>query len=205
MLRYLTAGLVALLPIAANAQTEQQQLVDRAALASQELLNDRDGTDAQFVLRRARAVMICPQIFRAGFLFGGQGGTCVLSARDAAGSWSGPAFYALGGASFGFQAGIQDAEAMFFIMNDRALRAVMDSQLKLGADARSEGRMSATRSQRCCAITPIGPRCPMARPRQSARCCSARWKRSARNGSPTCRSRNSCSASRIPAQSTHRR
>ena len=57
------------------------------------------------MLRRARAVMICPQVFRAGFLFGGQGGTCVLTARDAAGSWSSPAFYALGGASFGFQAG----------------------------------------------------------------------------------------------------
>lgn len=135
MLRYLVAGLLACLPVAALAQTEQQQTVDRAALAAQHLLNDRDGTDAQFVLRRARAVMICPQIFRAGFLFGGQGGTCVLTARDAAGSWSSPAFYGLGGASFGFQAGIQDAEAMFFIMNDRGLHAVMDSQLKLGADA----------------------------------------------------------------------
>ncbi len=139
MLRYLASGLVASLlafvPVVAHAQTEQQQLVDRAALAAQDLLNERDGHDAQFVLRRARAVMICPQIFRAGFLFGGQGGSCVLTARDAAGSWSSPAFYALGGASFGFQAGMQDAEAMFFIMNDRALRAVMDSQLKLGADA----------------------------------------------------------------------
>ncbi len=135
MIRVAIAGLLALLPLMAHAQSEQQQLVDRASLAAQDMLNDRDGRDAQYVLRRARAVMICPQIFRAGFVFGGQGGSCVLTARDGAGSWSAPAFYGLGGASVGFQAGVQDAQVMFLIMNDRGLRAVMDSQLKLGADA----------------------------------------------------------------------
>jgi len=135
MLRFAFAGLMALAPVVAHAQSEQQQTVDRASLSAQDLLNDRDGKDAQYVLRRARAVMICPQVFKAGFLLGGQGGTCVLTARDAAGSWSAPAFYGLGGASIGFQAGVQDAQVMLLIMNDRGLRAVMDSQLKLGADA----------------------------------------------------------------------
>ncbi len=123
------------LPIAARAQGEEQQVVDRATLAAQEMLNPHDGTDAQAVLRHARAVMICPQVFRAGFLLGGQGGNCVLVARDGAGSWSSPAFYGMGGGSFGFQAGLQDAQVMLFIMNDHGLRAVLDSQFKLGADA----------------------------------------------------------------------
>jgi lipid-binding SYLF domain-containing protein len=135
MFRFIVAGFLAAMPVLAHAQVEQQQLVDRASLAAQDLLNDRDGPSAQSVLRRARAVMICPRVFKAGFLFGGQGGDCVLTARDAAGSWSGPAFYSLGGASFGFQAGMQDTEAMFLIMSDRGLRAIMDTQLKLGADA----------------------------------------------------------------------
>ena len=134
-MRTLLATLLALIPFSAHAQLEQQQLVDRATLAAQEMLNSTDGTDAQAVLRRARAVMICPQIFRAGFLLGGQGGSCVLAARDGAGSWSAPAFYGLGGGSIGFQAGVQDAQVMLFIMNDRGLIAVMDSQFKLGADA----------------------------------------------------------------------
>ena len=129
------AVLVALAPGAARAQSEQQALVDRSTLAAQELLNDRDGTDAQSVLRRSRAVIICPQVLRAGFLLGGQGGGCVLVARDGGGSWSAPAFYGMGGGSIGFQAGIQDAQVMLFIMNDRGLHAVMDSQFKLGADA----------------------------------------------------------------------
>ena len=122
-------------PAVGRAQSEQQQLVDRATLAAQDMLNNRDGTDAQAVLRRARAVMICPQIFRAGFLLGGQGGSCVLVARGGGDSWSSPAFYGLGGGSIGFQAGVQDAQVMLFIMSDKGLTAVMDSQFKLGADA----------------------------------------------------------------------
>ncbi len=135
MNRVVLLAVLALAPLAAHAQSDQQQLVDRATLAAQQMLNNRDGTDAQYVLKRARAVMICPQVFKAGFLFGGQGGSCVLVARDAAGSWSAPAFYGLGGGSIGFQAGIQDAEVMLMIMSDKGLGAVMDSQFKLGADA----------------------------------------------------------------------
>ena len=59
----------------------------------------------------------------------------MLVARDAAGSWSAPAFYGLGGGSIGFQAGLQDAEVMLMIMSDKGLGAIMDSQFKLGADA----------------------------------------------------------------------
>jgi lipid-binding SYLF domain-containing protein len=135
----LAAILVSLTGVVAGspalAQTEQQQLVDRATLAAQEMLNDADGKDAQYMLRHARGVMICPRIFKAGFLFGGQGGGCVLTAKDAQGRWSQPAFYGLGGASFGFQAGVQDTSVMMFIMNPKGLMALMDSQFKIGADA----------------------------------------------------------------------
>ncbi|GAC1478486.1 MAG: hypothetical protein NVS2B11_02050 [Acetobacteraceae bacterium] len=135
MVRIALFTVLALLPVVAHAQSEQQELVDRSTLAAQNMLNERDGKDAQYVLKRARATMICPQIFRAGFLLGGQGGSCVLVARDGAGSWSAPAFYGMGGGSIGFQAGVQDAEVMLLIMSDKGLSAVMDNQFKLGADA----------------------------------------------------------------------
>ncbi len=115
---------------------EEQGLVDRATLTVQEMLGQgNDRLNAASLLRRARAVLVCPRIFRAGFFFGAEGGGCVLVARDAAGSWSSPAFYSLGTGSFGLQAGIQDLEIMMMIMNDKALNAIMDSQFKFGADA----------------------------------------------------------------------
>jgi len=117
-------------------QQQQQELVDRATLAAQDVLAWRqNGGQAQKFLRNARGVMICPSIFRMSFLFGGSGGGCVLLARDARGSWSAPAFYSMGSGSFGLQAGIQDAELVMFIMTRKGLTAIMDSQFKFGADA----------------------------------------------------------------------
>ena len=114
---------------------QQQELVDRAALAAEDLLNPVTGKVASRTRARARAGMICPRVFRVGFLFGGEGGGCVLLARGGNGSWSAPAFYTLGTGSFGLQAGMQDAELMMMILTPHGLDAVMDSQFKIGAGA----------------------------------------------------------------------
>ncbi len=120
----------------AHAQAEQQALVDRATLSLQEVFDLGDMTaDAKSMLGRARAAIICPRVFRAGFIFGGQGGDCVLVARDGGGSWSSPAFYTMGGGSIGLQAGVQDAQFVMLIMNDKALDAILDHNFKFGADA----------------------------------------------------------------------
>jgi lipid-binding SYLF domain-containing protein len=131
------AGLLLGAPLAARAETAQgqQELVDRAALAAQEILDDAQGHDARSLLPQARAVMICPRVFKAGFLFGGEGGGCALLARGGQGSWSSPAFYSMGGGSFGLQAGIQDAEVMLLILTNNGLRSVLDNQFRLGANA----------------------------------------------------------------------
>ena len=133
------AGMLSLARPAA-AQVEEQALVDRSTLAVQEMLgaggdNAAHFNDAITLLRRARAVVVCPRIFRAGFILGGQGGSCVLLARDGAGSWSSPAFYGMGSGSIGFQIGVQDAMVMMMVLTDKGLSALMDSQFKIGADA----------------------------------------------------------------------
>ncbi len=119
----------------ARAQGEEQTLVDRATLAVQEIVNEDLSQDPRRALEHARAVMICPRVFRAGFIFGGEGGDCVMLARAGNGTWSYPAFYGMGGGSIGFQAGIQDAEVVIMVMTEKGLRALLNSQFKLGADA----------------------------------------------------------------------
>lgn len=135
MIRILLVAALSLIPVLARAQSVQQALVDRAALTVQDLFGSPTPTDPGAWLRRARAVMICPRLFRAGFIFGIAGGECVLLARDAAGSWSDPAFYELRSGSFGLQAGVEDSQTALMIMSPRALAAVMDSQFKIGGDA----------------------------------------------------------------------
>lgn len=119
----------------AQAQGDEQTLVDRATLAVQEMISQNLSEDPRKALSNARAVMICPRVFKAGFILGGEGGSCVLLARAGNGTWSYPAFYGMGGGSIGFQAGIQDAQFVMMIMTEKGLRAILDSQFKLGADA----------------------------------------------------------------------
>jgi SH3 domain-containing YSC84-like protein 1 len=122
-----------LVPQPARAQSDEQSLVDRATLALQDMINQGVSDDPKRMLQRARAVMICPRVFKAGFFFGGEGGACVLLARSGNGTWSYPAFYGMGGGSFGLQIGIQDAQFVMMIMTQKGLRAILDSQFKLGA------------------------------------------------------------------------
>jgi SH3 domain-containing YSC84-like protein 1 len=129
-------GLTAwLAPQPAMAQSDEQSLVDRATLALQDLVNGPMSDDPRRMLQRARGVMICPQVFKAGFFFGGEGGDCVLLARAGNGTWSYPSFYGMGGGSFGLQIGIQDAQFVMLIMTEKGLQAILDNQFKLGAGA----------------------------------------------------------------------
>jgi SH3 domain-containing YSC84-like protein 1 len=116
-------------------QTEQQSLVDRATLTVQDMMTQNVSQDPKSLLRRAKAVMVCPRIFKAGFFFGGEGGNCVLLARAGNGTWSYPAFYSIGSGSFGFQFGVVDNQLLMLILTERGLNAVLDSQIKLGANA----------------------------------------------------------------------
>ncbi len=135
MRRVLLAATLSCLPLVAYAQSDQQTLVDRSTLAVQEMMNQTVSDQPHVMLGRARAVMICPRVFKAGFFFGGEGGACVLLARAGNGTWSYPAFYAMGSGSFGLQIGIQDSAFVMMIMTQKGLNAIMDSQFKLGADA----------------------------------------------------------------------
>jgi len=136
MNRVLLAIALALLPaIQAHAQGEEQTLVDRATLTIQEMMTQSVSQDPRSLLRDAKGVMICPRLFKAGFIFGGEGGGCVLLGRAGNGTWSYPAFFGMGGGSVGFQIGIQDSQLMMLIMTHRGLSAILDSQFKFGADA----------------------------------------------------------------------
>ena len=136
MIRFVVAVMIALLaiPAAARAQTEQQTLVDRATLTVQDIFTPANAHDARGLLQKAKAALICPKIFKAGFILGGQGGSCVLVARDAQG-WTSPAFYSIGSGSIGLQIGVQDSEAVFLVLTDKGLQALLSSQFKFGGDA----------------------------------------------------------------------
>jgi len=114
--------------------TNTRDLLAHANATVTTLRHDSVFGDARRNLRGARAVLIFPSLVKGGFIFGAEGGDGVLLARTRHG-WSSPAFYSMGSASFGFQAGLQDAQVVMVIMTDRALRAIQRSKFKFGAGA----------------------------------------------------------------------
>jgi len=138
MKRLLLAAVVAAAtiatPLAARADSPQH-LVDSATLSVESMMSGSEGTQAEQFLHRAKAVVICPNIFRAGFMIGAEGGGCVMVARGINGGWSDPAFYTMGSGSFGLQIGVQNAQVMMLVMTNGGLNALLNSQFKFGADA----------------------------------------------------------------------
>ena len=113
---------------------EPDKLVADAQQTLRNFLRDPDQTWVQQNLDRAKAVLIAPQIVKAGFIFGGSGGRAVLVAKDGR-TWAGPAFYDLATASVGFQAGLEVSEAVILVMTDKGLNSLMSSSFKVGGDA----------------------------------------------------------------------
>lgn len=119
----------------ARADDGPQATVDHALGTLQDLRRDKEFGNSLHLISRARAIMIAPQIFKAGFFFGGEGGRAVLMARTANGGWSDPAFYTVASGSFGLQIGAQESEMIMFIMSERALNALMSNKFDIGANA----------------------------------------------------------------------
>lgn len=120
----------------ALAQSEQQKLVSAADATLSHFLHDPDMTWLQDNIHRAKAIMIAPEVAKAGFIFGGSGGRAVTLARDAkSGKWVGPAFYTMATASVGFQAGISVSEVVTLVMSEKGLNSLLAPSVKLGGDA----------------------------------------------------------------------
>src|SRR6266700_2922218 len=118
------------------AQADQRNLVSDATLTLANFLSDPDMTWLQRNLKQAKAVVVAPQIAKAGFILGGSGGRAVVVARDAkSGKWVGPAFYTLATASIGFQAGISVSEVVTLVMTEKGLNTLLADSVKLGGDA----------------------------------------------------------------------
>ena len=140
-LRTLFTGVAVLTAVAAAtavpayAQTvnENVNLVAKAAATVDTFRANPDMTALRNLLSRARGVVIVPQLIKAGFIVGGEGGSAVmLTQRN--GNWSAPAFYTVAGGSIGLQAGAQASEVILVLMTDKAVEAVLKNNVKLGAD-----------------------------------------------------------------------
>jgi len=122
-------------PAVADDAADTKQLVEKSKMTFDKFMATKELDAFRDLLKTARGVFISPQVLEGAFIFGLSGGSGVLVARDpGTGSWNGPAFYTVGEASFGLQAGGKASEVVMLAMTERGVNALLSPSVKLGAD-----------------------------------------------------------------------
>ena len=115
-------------------KTKATKRVESAATVLDEIQGAPDQGIPEEVLGSAECVAVVPTLLKAGFIVGGRYGRGVASCRTPKG-WSAPAFFMVGGGSFGLQIGGEAVDLVMLIMNKDGMKNLLSSNFKLGADA----------------------------------------------------------------------
>jgi lipid-binding SYLF domain-containing protein len=120
--------------------TKWDDLIEEATRVFDEMtMMPEDGIPSDAV-KQAYAIAIFPSVVGGGFVFGGKFGQGIVVTRDKKNNtWSAPAVFDMGGASFGWQIGGQATDTILIIRNERGLDGLLRSNFKLGGDASIAG------------------------------------------------------------------
>jgi lipid-binding SYLF domain-containing protein len=106
----------------------------KAAKVFDAIMQAPDKSIPRDLLAHAKAIAVFPQVIKASFVIGGEGGRGVVSRRTRAG-WSDPVFFRAGGGSVGWQIGASATDFVLLFMNDEAMGGLMKDKFELGAEA----------------------------------------------------------------------
>ncbi|WP_425406907.1 lipid-binding SYLF domain-containing protein [Hwanghaeella sp.] len=111
------------------------EIVSKAVFTAEKMRNHKDfASYVKGYMKKAKGVVLFPQILKGGFFVGGEGGSGVLLAKAEDGRWSYPTFVGMGAASFGLQIGAQSSELMLIVLTGKGLEAILDDKVKIGGE-----------------------------------------------------------------------
>ena len=104
-----------------------------AATVFNEIMGAPDNSIPKELIEKAQAIAVFPSVLKAAFVFGGREGKGVISRRTDAG-WTTPAFFNLGGGSFGAQIGADKTDYVLLIMNEKGLNGLLGDKFEIGGE-----------------------------------------------------------------------
>lgn len=130
----------ALMAQSKGTQTIDNKMLEEALKESREaseVLNDimktPDKAIPKELLEKAQAVAVFPNVIKAAFIVGGQGGDGVISRRTPTG-WSRPVFFKVKGGSLGAQIGAESTDYVMLFMNEGALKGLLEDKFEMGGE-----------------------------------------------------------------------
>ena len=118
-------------------QKRESERVANAGRVITEILGVPDDIP-QDLIDKAECAIVLPGVLKFAIGFGGSYGRGVMTCRGGQnfrGAWSAPSMIALEGGSFGLQLGGQATDFVLLVMNPRGAEGILNSKVKLGADA----------------------------------------------------------------------
>src|SRR5207249_3132701 len=137
MLTFLVVFSLVALPLTAKDSKKEADRMENCGTVLKEILDIPDDIP-QDLLDKAECVIIYPSVLKAAFIIGGSFGRGAMTCRTGehfTGPWGAPTMMALEGGSFGLQLGGQATDFVLLVMNPRGAKAILNSRVKLGADA----------------------------------------------------------------------
>lgn len=135
LLSLVTAAIFTLGGMQAIAASRQEALLITAAQVVDELRQTPDQNVPNWLLDRAYAVAVVPNVVKAALILGGRRGSGAMVVRRDDGSWSGPVSVNLTGGSFGFQWGVQSTDVVLVFTSRQSVEGITGGKVTLGADA----------------------------------------------------------------------
>jgi SH3 domain-containing YSC84-like protein 1 len=122
----------------------EEKIADRLWESSKvvdELIQAPDSGIPKDLISKAECVAVIPGLKKAAFGFGGEMGRGAATCRKDAGkgAFGPPAMISVGGGSFGFQIGGQEADVVLLFMTPDSFKHLMKDKVKLGVDASAAG------------------------------------------------------------------
>ena len=118
---------------AGSARQDAVDRMDNAATVLHEILAAPDKGIPEEVLEHAKCIAVVPHMMKGGFIIGAKQGKGVATCRTAEG-WSAPAFFTVGGGSFGAQIGVESVD-LVMILNEKGMQRLIASKFEIGGDA----------------------------------------------------------------------
>jgi len=110
--------------------------VEQCTAVLDEIMQMPEYSIPEDLLSKSSAIAIFPNTLKGGFIWGGRYGQGVIIARDPkTKKWSSPAFFTIGGVSWGLQIGGEAIDLILVIIGQDALDGFLMDNVTLGGDA----------------------------------------------------------------------
>src|ERR1700730_382093 len=118
----------------ADSPGELGERLRKATAVLSEMASGKQDTDIpREMLAGARAIAVVPGVKKGWVIVGGRHGEGVMgSKRFGDGRWSPPAFFTVGGGSFGLQLGGQVIDLVLVVMTEKGIESLLKSETTLG-------------------------------------------------------------------------